>query len=280
MKLKSRRVGGGGSHCGTSEVAGGGGCERSKFRRVEGGGIEDESSFWFGLKLIVDYLVFLFFELWIEGLVLPFVLNSDNGGTSEVAGGGGCERFKLRLVGGGGIEDGSNFLFGVLLSVDCLFFLLCELWIEGLVLPFVLNSDNGGTSEVAGGGGCERFKLRLVGGGGIEDGSNFLFGVLLSVDCLFFLLCELWIEGLVLPFVLNSDNGGTIEVVGERSNGGKIEVVGGRSNNGTMVVVGGSGLMGEMCFVVELGGRLFLIVEGSSTIGEQAMFRTEDKGEC
>ena len=84
----------------------------------------------------------------------------------------------------------------------------------------------------------------------------------------------------MLPFVLNSDNGGTIEVVGERSNGGKIEVVGGRSNNGTMVVVGGSGLMGEMCFVVELGGRLFLIVEGSSTIGEQAMFRTEDKGEC
>jgi len=84
-----------------------------------------------------------------------------------------------------------------------------------------------GTSEVAGGGGCERSKLRLVGGGGIEDGSSFLFGLRLIVDCLLFLFCELWMEGLVLPFVLNSDNGGTIEVVGERSNGGKIEVVGG-----------------------------------------------------
>jgi len=141
------------------------------------------------------------------------------------------------------------------------------------VLPFVLNSDNGGTSEVAGGGVCERSKLRRVGGGGIAD-SSFLFGFMLIVDCLFFLFCELWIEGLVLPFVLNSDNGGTIEVVGERSNGGKIEVVGGRSNNGTIEVVGGSGLMGEMCFVLELGGRK------RSTIGEQAMYRTEDKGEC
>ena len=91
---------------------------------------------------------------------------------------------------------------------------------------------------------------------------------MLIVDCLFFLFCELWIEGLVLPFVLNSDNGGIIEVVGERSNGGKIEVVGGRSNNGNIEVVGGSGLMGEMCFVVELGGRLVSIVEGRSTIGE------------
>ena len=80
-------------------------------------------------------------------------------------------------------------------------------WVEG-------GGCNCGTSEVAGGGGCERFKLRLVGGGMIEDGSNFLFGVMLSVDCLFFLLCELWIEGLVLPFFLNSDNGGTIEVAG------------------------------------------------------------------
>ena len=71
---------------GTSEVAGGGGCEKSKFRRVEGGGIEDESRFWFRLKLIVDCIVFLFFELWIEGLVLPFFFNSDNGGTIEVAG--------------------------------------------------------------------------------------------------------------------------------------------------------------------------------------------------
>ena len=105
MKLKSRREGGGGSHCGTSEVAGGGGCEMSKFRRVEGGGIEDESSFWFGLKLIVDCLVFLVFELWMEGLVLPFFHNSDNGGTSEVAGGGGCEMSKFRRGKGGGIED-------------------------------------------------------------------------------------------------------------------------------------------------------------------------------
>ena len=105
MRLKSRRVGGGGSHCGTSEVVGGGGCEKFKFRRVGGGGIEDESRFWFGLKLIVDFLVFLFFELWIEGLVLPFFLNSDNGGTSEVAGGGGCEMSKFRRVEGGGIED-------------------------------------------------------------------------------------------------------------------------------------------------------------------------------
>ena len=53
----------------------------------EGGRIEDESRFWFGFNLIVDCLVFLFIELWIEGLVLPFFLNSDNGGTSEVVGG-------------------------------------------------------------------------------------------------------------------------------------------------------------------------------------------------
>ena len=82
--IKLRQVEGGGSHCGTSEVAGGGGCEMSKFRRVEGGGIKDDARF--GLGFIVDD-VFLFFELWIEGLVLPFVLNSDNGGTSEVVGG-------------------------------------------------------------------------------------------------------------------------------------------------------------------------------------------------
>ena len=86
VKLKSRRVEGGGSHCGTSEVAGGGGCEMFKFRRVEGGGIEGDSRF--RLEVNVE-CVFLFFELWIEGLVLPFVLNSDNCGTSEVAGGGG-----------------------------------------------------------------------------------------------------------------------------------------------------------------------------------------------
>jgi len=61
---------------------------------------------------------------------------------------------------------------------------------------------------------------------------------------------------------------------------GKLKWLGGRSNNGTIEVVGGSRLMGEMCFVVELGGRLVSIVEGRSTIGEQAMFRTEDKGEC
>ena len=42
------------------------------FDGLRGGGIEDESSFWFGLKLIVDCLIFLIFELWIEGLVLPF----------------------------------------------------------------------------------------------------------------------------------------------------------------------------------------------------------------
>ena len=85
VMFKLRRVEGGGSHCGTSEVAGGGGCEMFKFRRVEGGGIEGDSRF--RLELDVDCF-FLFFELWIEGLVLPFVRNSDNGGTSEVAGGG------------------------------------------------------------------------------------------------------------------------------------------------------------------------------------------------
>ena len=81
--------------------------------------------------------------------MLPFFLNSDNGGTSEVAGGGGCEITKFRRVEGGGIDDDSRF--GLELIVDCVF-LFFELWIEGLVLPFVLNSDNGGTSEVAGGG--------------------------------------------------------------------------------------------------------------------------------
>ena len=40
-----------------------------------------------GFNLIVGFLVFMFIELWIEGLVLPFFLNSDNGGTSEVVGG-------------------------------------------------------------------------------------------------------------------------------------------------------------------------------------------------
>ena len=114
--FKLRRVEGGGSHCGTSEVAGRGGCEMSKFRRVGGGGIEADSSL-----LIVDCFLFLFCELWIEGLVLPFFLNSDNGGTSEVAGGGGCERFKCRRV-GRGIEDELSFWSGLKLIVDCLLF--------------------------------------------------------------------------------------------------------------------------------------------------------------
>ena len=35
--LQLRRVGGGGCPCGTIEVAGGGGCERLKVRREEGG---------------------------------------------------------------------------------------------------------------------------------------------------------------------------------------------------------------------------------------------------
>ena len=96
--FKLRRVEGGGSHCGTSEVAGGGGCERFKFRRVEGGGIVDDARF--GLELIVDY-EFLFFELWMEGLVLPSFHNSDNGGISEVDGGGGCERSEFRRIGEG-----------------------------------------------------------------------------------------------------------------------------------------------------------------------------------
>ena len=56
----------------------------------------------------------------------------------------------MRRVGGGGIDAESSLLFGVGLIVDSLLFLFCELWIEGLVLPFFLNSDNGGTSEVAG----------------------------------------------------------------------------------------------------------------------------------
>ena len=42
---------------------------------------------WF--NLMVDCFLFLFFELRIEGLVLPSFLNSDNGGTSEVDGRGG-----------------------------------------------------------------------------------------------------------------------------------------------------------------------------------------------
>ena len=63
------------------------------------------------MKLIVDCLLFLFFELWIEGLVLPFFLNSDNGGTSEVDGGGGCERSELRRIEGGGIEVDWCFWF-------------------------------------------------------------------------------------------------------------------------------------------------------------------------
>ena len=90
MKLKLRWVEGGGCYCGTSEVAGGGGCERwssvrLKLRRVEGGGIE--SSFRVGWKLSLGCIVVLYIELWIEGLVLPFSLNSDNGGKIEVAGG-------------------------------------------------------------------------------------------------------------------------------------------------------------------------------------------------
>ena len=47
--------------------------------------------------------------------------------------------------------EGSRFWFRFNLIVDCLLFLFCELWMEGLVLPSVLNSDNGGTSEVVGG---------------------------------------------------------------------------------------------------------------------------------
>ena len=56
----------------------------------------------------------------------------------------------------------------------------------------------------------------------------------------------------MLPFVLNSDNGGTIEVVGERSNGGTILVVGRRSNDESIEVVGEGGLMGKICVVVGL----------------------------
>ena len=55
----------------------------------EEGEIEGESRCWFGVNLLVDCLLFLFCELWMEGLVLPSFLNSDNGGTSEVDGGGG-----------------------------------------------------------------------------------------------------------------------------------------------------------------------------------------------
>ena len=74
----------------------------------------------------------------------------------------------------------------------------------------------------------------------------------LIVDCFLFLFFELWIEGLVLPFFLNSDNSGTSEVVGERSNGGTMEVVGERSNDESVEVVGGGGLMGKICFVLGL----------------------------
>ena len=41
------------------------------------------------------------------------------------------------------------------------------------MLPFILNSDNSGTSEVDGGGGFERSKFRRVGGGRIEDDLSF-----------------------------------------------------------------------------------------------------------
>ena len=37
VRLQLHWVGGGGCHCGTIEVAGGGGCERLKVRREEGG---------------------------------------------------------------------------------------------------------------------------------------------------------------------------------------------------------------------------------------------------
>ena len=67
-KRKFRRVEGRGSNGGTIEIFGGGGCEKRKFRRVEGGG--------------------------------------SNGGTIEVVGGGGCEKRKCRRVGrGGGVDD-------------------------------------------------------------------------------------------------------------------------------------------------------------------------------
>ena len=69
MRLQLRRVGGGGCHCGTIEVAGGSGCER-------GGGIVDEARFCFGFNLIVDCIVILLNELRFEGPVLPFLLNS------------------------------------------------------------------------------------------------------------------------------------------------------------------------------------------------------------
>ena len=76
MRLKLRWVEGGGCHCGTIEVVGGGGCERFKFRRIEGGGIVDEARFCFGLNLIVDCVVVRLNELRFEGPVLPFLLNS------------------------------------------------------------------------------------------------------------------------------------------------------------------------------------------------------------
>ena len=65
--------------------------------------------------------------------------------------------------------EGSRFWFRFNLIVDCLLFLFCELWMKGLVLPSFLNSDNGGTSEVDGGGGFERSEFRQIGGGWIED---------------------------------------------------------------------------------------------------------------
>ena len=82
----------------------------------EEGEIEGESRCWFGVNLLVDCLLFLFCELWMEGLVLPSFLNSDNGGTSEVDGGGGCE------------------------ISDCSVILSNELGFEGPVLPFILIS--------------------------------------------------------------------------------------------------------------------------------------------
>ena len=45
-------------------------------------------------------------------------------------------------------------------------------------------------------------------------------------------------------------------------------------------MVGGGGLMWEICFVVGLRRRLVVMLEGNTTLGEQAMFGTEDRREC
>ena len=58
------------------EVAGGGVCERLKFRRGEEGGIVDEAEFCFGVHVIVDCIFILLNELGFEGPVLPLLPNS------------------------------------------------------------------------------------------------------------------------------------------------------------------------------------------------------------